>query len=47
MGWQLSQRALVYSICITQPPLLKSELEVMQQAMLFLFVMHTKLDQTS
>ena len=33
-------------ICITQPMLLKSKSEVMQQAMLFLFVMHTKLDQT-
>ena len=28
LGWQLSQRALVHSIWITQPPLSKSELEV-------------------
>ena len=36
MGWQLSQRALVYSIWITQPPLSKSKLEVTWQATLFL-----------
>ena len=37
---------LVYSIWITQPPLSKSNLEVMQQTILFLFVMHNKRDQT-
>ena len=35
MDWQLLQRALVQLILIIQPPLLKSQLEVMQQAMLF------------
>ena len=47
MGWQLSQRALVHSTWITQPPLLRSKLKVMQQAMQFFFVMYTKLDQAS
>ena len=41
MGWQLLQRTLVHSICITQPPWSKSELVVMQQAMPFLPVMCT------
>ena len=41
MHYQLSQRALVHSIWITQPPLSKSKLEVM-----LFFVMHTTLVQT-
>ena len=40
MAWQLLQRPLVHSICIIQP-WSKSELEVTQQATLFLFVMCT------
>ena len=38
MGWQLSQKALVHSIWVTQPPLSKSELELMWQVMLFLIL---------
>ena len=39
MALQLLQRgALVHSTQITQPPLSKSELEVMQQAILFLML---------
>ena len=41
MYWPLLQRALVHSICIIQPPWSKSKLEVMWQATLFHFVMHT------
>ena len=46
MDWQLSQRALDHSVWITQLPLSKSKLEVMQQAMLFLLVMCTELVET-
>ena len=45
-GLAILQRALVYSIWLTQPSLSKSKSEVMWQAMLFLFVMHIKLDHT-
>ena len=38
MAWQLAQGALVHSIWVAQLPLLKSELEVAQQAMLFLIL---------